>query len=69
MKYVVVLGDGMADWPIESLGNKTPLEVADIENIDKIALESEVGLCRTVPQGMKPGSDNANLSVMGFDPL
>ncbi len=69
MKYVVILGDGMADWPIASLNEKTPLEVAHIENIDKIAKESLVGLCKTIPDGMKPGSDNANLSVMGFDPL
>jgi 2,3-bisphosphoglycerate-independent phosphoglycerate mutase len=68
MKYVVVLGDGMADWKIESLGNKTCLEAAVTPNLDKIAPLSEVGLCKTVPDGMKPGSDVANMSVLGFNP-
>lgn len=68
MKYVVVLGDGMADWKIDALGNKTPLEAAKTPNLDKIAPLSEVGLCKTVPQGYKPGSDVANMSVLGFDP-
>lgn len=69
MKYVVILGDGMADFPIESLGNKTPLSVANKPNIDNLAKRGESGLCRTVPCGMKPGSDVANLSVLGYDPL
>lgn len=68
MKYVVVLGDGMADWKIESLGNKTCLEYAKTPNIDKIAPLSEVGKFRTVPAGFNPGSDVANMSVMGFNP-
>ncbi|MBE7086726.1 MAG: cofactor-independent phosphoglycerate mutase [Clostridiales bacterium] len=68
MKYVVILGDGMADYRQEILNNKTPLEVAKKPNIDRIAKMSEVGLVRTVPEGMKPGSDVANLSVMGYDP-
>jgi len=68
MKYIVILGDGMADWPIESLGDKTPLEVAVKPTIDSLASKSEVGLVKTVPQGLKPGSDVANLSVIGYDP-
>ena len=68
MKYVVFLGDGMADTPVEALGGKTPLAVAKKENIDRLAPRSEIGLARTVPQGMKPGSDTANLAVMGYDP-
>ncbi|MDE6791277.1 MAG: phosphoglycerate mutase, partial [Clostridia bacterium] len=68
MKYIVVLGDGMADWKIESLGNKTCLEAANTVTLNKLAPLSEVGLCKTVPDGMKPGSDVANMSVLGFDP-
>lgn len=68
MKYVVVLGDGMADWKIPELGNKTCLEAAHTPTLDQIAPFSEVGLCKTVPDGMKPGSDVANMSVLGFNP-
>lgn len=68
MKYVIVLGDGMADVPVESLGGYTPLEVAKKPNIDSLAKCSEVGIVRTVPEGLKPGSDIANLSVLGYDP-
>jgi len=68
MKYVVVLGDGMADWKIDALGKKTCLEAAKTPNLDAIAPLSEVGLCKTVPDGLKPGSDVANMSVLGFDP-
>ena len=68
MKYVVVLCDGMADLPIESLGGKTPMEMAKKPNIDRLAESSIVGMVKTVADGMKPGSDVANLSVMGFDP-
>lgn len=68
MKYVVVLGDGMADWKIPSLGDKTCLEAAKTATLDRLAPLSEVGLCKTVPDGMKPGSDVANMSVLGFDP-
>lgn len=68
MKYVVVLGDGMADEPIEVLGNKTPLAYAKTPNMDKLSKMSEVGMVHTIPDGMKPGSDTANLSVMGYDP-
>lgn len=68
MKYVVVLGDGMADWKMESLGGKTCLEAAHTPTLDRLAPLSEVGLCKTVPDGMKPGSDVANMSVLGFNP-
>lgn len=68
MKYIVVLGDGMADWKISALGNKTCLEAAKTPNLDKLAPLSMVGLCKTVPDGMKPGSDVANMSVLGFNP-
>ena len=68
MKYVVVLGDGMADYKIERLGNKTPLEYAETPNLDALAKYAEIGLCRTVPAELKPGSDVANLSVLGYDP-
>ncbi len=68
MKYVVVLGDGMADEPIAELGNKTPLEYANTPQMDKLSKMSEVGLVHTIPEGMSPGSDTANLSVLGYDP-
>ena len=68
MQYVVVLGDGMADEPIEQLGGKTPIEYADTPNLDRLSKLSEVGLVHTIPEGMKPGSDTANLSVLGYDP-
>lgn len=68
MKYVIFLGDGMADFPNESLGGKTPLELAVKPNIDALARVSEAGLCKTIPDGMKPGSDVANLSVLGYNP-
>ena len=65
MKYIVILGDGMADEPIAALGNRTPLEVAATPMIDMLAPVSEIGLAKTIPQGMKPGSDTANLAVLG----
>lgn len=68
MKYLIVVPDGAADDPIPSLGNKTPLEVADLPTFDELASKGEVGTCRTVPEGISPGSDSANLSVMGYDP-
>ena len=68
MKYVVVLYDGMADYPVPALGGKTPMMLAKKPNLDSLAKKAEVGLVRTVPKGMKPGSDVANMSVMGFDP-
>lgn len=68
MKYVVILGDGMADEPIESLGNKTILQAADTPFFDMLSKKSEIGMVHTVPDGMAPGSDTANLSVLGYDP-
>ena len=68
MKYVIVLGDGMADEPIEALGGKTPLEYAATPTMDEMAQKSEIGLAHTIPEGMKPGSDTANLSLLGYDP-
>lgn len=68
MKYVVILGDGMADYPIPKLNDKTPLMVANKPYIDKLASIGEVGLFKTVPDGMKAGSDVANLSVLGYNP-
>jgi 2,3-bisphosphoglycerate-independent phosphoglycerate mutase len=68
MKFVILLGDGMADYPIESLGGQTPLQAAHKPNMDLLALEGKSGLAATVPEGKPPGSDVANLSVMGYDP-
>ncbi|HHY25131.1 MAG: cofactor-independent phosphoglycerate mutase [Clostridium sp.] len=68
MKYVLILGDGMADYPIQQLDNKTPLQYAKKDNIDFLAQHSEVGLVKTIPDGIPPGSDAANLSVMGYNP-
>lgn len=68
MKYVVVLCDGMADYPVPALGGKTPMMVAKKPHIDTLAAKAEVGLVRTVAPGLKPGSDVANMSVLGFDP-
>ncbi len=68
MKYVVVLGDGMADEPLHELGDRTPLSYADTPALDRLARKSEIGMVKTVPEGMAPGSDTANLSVLGYDP-
>ena len=68
MKYIIILGDGMADEPIKQLGNKTPLEYATTKTLDELAKKSEIGLCHTIPNGMSPGSDTANLSVLGYNP-
>ena len=68
MKFVVILGDGMADLPLAELQGRTPLQAAHIPNMDKIAREGRNGLARTVPVGMPPGSDVANLSIMGYEP-
>ena len=68
MKYIVILCDGMADEPLESLGGRTPLEAAHTPGMDGLAGKSEIGMVRTVPEGMAPGSDTANLSVIGYDP-
>ncbi len=68
MKYIIVLGDGMADEPLEVLQGKTPLDVANKPGMDALAKQGEVGLTCMVPKGMSPGSDTANLSVMGYNP-
>jgi len=68
MKYVIILGDGMADEPLAELGGRTPLEYAEIPNMDRIAREGRCGMLRTVPDGFEPGSDIANLSILGYDP-
>ncbi|MBR3949103.1 MAG: cofactor-independent phosphoglycerate mutase [Oscillospiraceae bacterium] len=69
MKYIVVLGDGMSDEPIAALGGKTPLEAANTPAMDDLASKGEMGMVQNVPTGMSPGSEVANLSVMGYDPL
>ena len=68
MKYIVLLGDGMSDYPIERLGGKTPLEYAHTPNMDYIAETGLIGRVRTVPDGFPPGSDVSNLSIFGYDP-
>ena len=68
MKYIVMLGDGMADEPLEELGGKTPLEYAKTPVLDSYAVKSEIGMVATIPEGMSPGSDTANLSVIGYNP-
>lgn len=68
MKYIIVLGDGMADEPLEVLEGRTPLQAADKKAIDDLAKRGEIGLAYMVPEGMSPGSDTANLSVTGYNP-
>lgn len=68
MKYVVILGDGMADWPLDELQGETPLFRAKTPVMDALAKVSEIGTVATIPEGMAPGSDTANLSVMGYAP-
>jgi 2,3-bisphosphoglycerate-independent phosphoglycerate mutase len=68
MKHIVILGDGMADYKISKLGNKTPLEYTKKPNIDFLSKNGELGLVKTVPDSFSPGSDVANLSVMGYNP-
>ena len=68
MKYIIILGDGMADEPQEALDGRTPLEAARTPVMDRLARRAEIGLVKTIPEGMSPGSDTANLAVMGYDP-
>lgn len=68
MKYAILVGDGMADWSIPELGNRTPLEYANTPNMDRIAKMGQVGLVATIPDGFPAGSDVANMSLMGYDP-
>jgi len=68
MKYIVVLGDGMADQPLEELDGRTPLEYAKTPIMDMISKKARLGMSKTIPDGMKPGSDTANLAVLGYNP-
>ncbi|MCL2687332.1 MAG: cofactor-independent phosphoglycerate mutase [Methanobrevibacter sp.] len=68
MKYVILIGDGMSDYPLTELNGKTPLEVANIPNIDEIAKKGKVGQLQTIPENLEPGSDVANMSIFGYDP-
>jgi len=68
MKYIFLVGDGMADEPLPQIDNRTPLEVAEINNMQNLAKKGIVGMCRTIPEGMPPGSDVANLSLLGINP-
>lgn len=68
MKYIVIIGDGMADRPLKELGGKTPLQYAPTKNMDRLATEGLLGRAHTIPEGMPPGSDVANLSILGYDP-
>lgn len=68
MKYIILLGDGMADERIETLEDKTPLAYANTPTMDRLSKKSEIGMVQTIPEGMNPGSDTANLSVLGYDP-
>lgn len=67
MKYAIILGDGMGDYPVPALGGRTPLEAADTPYMDMLARTGKVGLVKTVPDGYKPGSDVANLGALGYD--
>lgn len=67
-KYIILIGDGMGDDPIESLKGKTPLEVAATPNMDSIAGGGELGMFNSVPEGFPPGSDVANMSILGYAP-
>ncbi len=68
MKYVVIQGDGMSDFPVESLGGLTPLEKAHTPNLDRLAAEGRFGLVRTIPVGLPPGTDVGTMSILGYDP-
>ncbi|MBM4285963.1 MAG: cofactor-independent phosphoglycerate mutase [Deltaproteobacteria bacterium] len=68
MKYVILVGDGMGDYPVPALGGKTPLEAAATPHLDRLARQGELGCAQTIPPGLEPGSDIANLAIMGYDP-
>jgi len=68
VKYIIVQGDGMADYPVDSLGGKTPLEAAETPHMDWLASHGIFGLAHTIPEGLPPGSDVGNLSILGYDP-
>ena len=67
MKYLIILGDGMADWPVPALDNKTLLQYAHTPNMDRLARMGRTGMLRTVADGFHPGSEVANMSVLGYD--
>ncbi len=67
-KFIIIVGDGMADYPVDELGGKTPLEVAKKPNMDLLAHDGKMGLLKTVPEGMSLDSAVANLSILGYDP-
>jgi 2,3-bisphosphoglycerate-independent phosphoglycerate mutase len=67
MKHIIILGDGMADWPVPSLGNKTLLQYANTPYMDKLARMGRTGMLKTVADGFHPGSEVANMSVMGYN--
>lgn len=69
MKYLVLVADGMGDWPLAELGFKTPLEVANTPNLDRLAKVGLTGLAKTIPAGFPPGSDVANMAILGYDPV
>lgn len=69
MKYIILVGDGMGDHPLEELQGRTPLMAAQTPNLDRLVLKGRLGLVRTIPEGMEPGSDVANMSLLGYDPL
>ncbi len=68
MKYIILQGDGMADYPLDSLGGKTPLEAARTPNMDWLAARGVLGMAHVIPKGFPPGSDVGNMSIMGYDP-
>jgi 2,3-bisphosphoglycerate-independent phosphoglycerate mutase len=67
-KYIILVGDGMGDYPLEELGGRTPLMASRTSNLDRLVLKGRLGLVRTIPEGMEPGSDVANMSLLGYDP-
>ena len=69
MKYLILVGDGMGDYPIADLGGQTPLEAANTPSMDELCSKGEFFLNHTVPDGFPPGSDVANMSLMGYDPV
>src|ERR671916_27101 len=68
MKFIILQGDGMADYPLDVLGGKTPLEAARTPNMDWLATRGVFGLAHVIPKGFPPGSDVGNMSIMGYDP-
>src|SRR5512136_2288016 len=67
-KYIILVGDGMGDYPLAELGGKTPLEAARTPHLDRLVHKGRLGMVRTIPETMEPGSDVANMSLLGYDP-